>query len=92
VFTIQVFNALQTRFGPSKRYLSQKCNPELEMKMSLEVLNIICVPKKPASVGRRDYCNTIAGSPPGERIFIYFEKIRFTSQNLNFSKNILQKN
>jgi hypothetical protein len=26
------------------------------------------------------YRNTIAGSPPGERIFIYFEKIRFASQ------------
>jgi hypothetical protein len=30
------------------------------------------------------YRNTIAGSP-GERIFIYFEKIRFASQKLNFS-------
>jgi hypothetical protein len=31
------------------------------------------------------YRNTIAGSPPGERIFIFFEKIRFASQKLNFS-------
>jgi hypothetical protein len=26
-----------------------------------------------------EYRNTIAGSPPGERIFISFEKIRFAS-------------
>jgi hypothetical protein len=32
-----------------------------------------------------EYRNTIAGSPPGERIFIVFEKIRFASQKLNFS-------
>jgi hypothetical protein len=31
------------------------------------------------------YRNTIAGSPPGERIFIYFEKIRFASQELILS-------
>jgi hypothetical protein len=31
------------------------------------------------------YRNTIASSPPGERIFIFFEKIRFASQKLNFS-------
>jgi hypothetical protein len=48
VFKIEVFNALQTRFGPSnaiwpfKIYLSQnnpsKCNPKLKMKTSLDVL------------------------------------------------------
>jgi hypothetical protein len=32
------------------------------------------------------YRNTIAGSPPGERIFIFLEKIRFAFQKLNFSK------
>jgi hypothetical protein len=32
-----------------------------------------------------DYRNTIAGSPPGEQILIYFEKIRLASQKLNFS-------
>jgi hypothetical protein len=31
------------------------------------------------------YRNTIAGSPPGKRIFVFFEKIRFASQKLNFS-------
>jgi hypothetical protein len=31
------------------------------------------------------YRNTIAGLPPGERIFIFFEKIRFASQKQNFS-------
>ena len=35
VFKIEVNNALQTRFGPSK------CNPKLKMKTSLEVFNII---------------------------------------------------
>jgi hypothetical protein len=30
------------------------------------------------------YRNTTAVLPPGERIFILFEKIRFTSQKLNF--------
>jgi hypothetical protein len=34
------------------------------------------------------YRNTIAGSPPGEQIFIYLKKIRFASQKLNFSKKI----
>jgi hypothetical protein len=33
----------------------------------------------------RLYRNTIAGSPPGKRIFMYFEKKRFASQKLNFS-------
>ena len=37
MFQIEVFDAFQTRFGPSKR------NPKLKMeKTSLEVLNIIC--------------------------------------------------
>ena len=37
MFQIEVFDAFQTRFGPSKR------NPKLKMKKtSLEVLNIIC--------------------------------------------------
>jgi hypothetical protein len=31
------------------------------------------------------YRNTIAGSPPDERIFNFFEKIRFASQKLNSS-------
>jgi hypothetical protein len=31
------------------------------------------------------YRNTIAGSSHDERIFIYFEKIRFVSQKHNFS-------
>ena len=31
-----------------------------------------------------NYGNTIAGSPLDKRIFIYFEKIRFASQKLNF--------
>jgi hypothetical protein len=33
----------------------------------------------------KTYCNTIAGSPPGERRFFFFGKIRFASQKLNFS-------
>jgi hypothetical protein len=35
---------------------------------------------------QKRYRNTIAGSPPSERIFIYFEKIRFTSQKHKFSQ------
>jgi hypothetical protein len=51
VFKIEVLNALQTRFGPSK-YTSlknnfSKRNPELKMKKSLEVLNIICPSQEP---------------------------------------------
>ena len=36
--------------------------------------------------GRNDdsYRNTIAGLSSGEQIFIYFEKIRFTSQKIEF--------
>ena len=30
------------------------------------------------------YHNTIAGSSPSERIFIYFEQIRFASQKIEF--------
>jgi hypothetical protein len=37
------------------------------------------------------YRNTIAGSPPSERIFIYFQKIRFASQKLNFSIFVFSK-
>ena len=51
VFKIEVFNALQTRFGPSK-YTSFKISPskrnlKLKMKTSLEVLNIMCPPQEP---------------------------------------------
>jgi hypothetical protein len=49
VFKIEVFNALQTQFGPSKR------NPKLKMKTSLEVLNIICPPQEPTRVGHCHY-------------------------------------
>ena len=31
-----------------------------------------------------EYRNTIAGSSPAERILIYFEKIRFASQKIEF--------
>ena len=34
---------------------------------------------------QQNHRNTIAGSPLGKRIFIYFEKKRFASQKLNFS-------
>ena len=36
------------------------------------------------------YRNTIAGSSPGERIFIYFEKIRFASQKTKFLNFVFQ--
>ena len=32
----------------------------------------------------REYRNTIAGSSPGERIIIFFDKIRFASQKTEF--------
>jgi len=32
-----------------------------------------------------EYRYTIASSPPEERIFFFFEKLRFASQKLNFS-------
>ena len=45
MFEIEVFNALQTRFGPSKytslRTTLQKRNPKLKMKTPLEVPDII---------------------------------------------------
>ena len=37
------------------------------------------------------YRNIIAGSPPGKRIYIFFEKIRFASQKLNFSIFVFQQ-
>jgi hypothetical protein len=44
---------------PFKLHLSQnnpsKCNPILKTKMSLEVLNIICMLEEPTSVGHRHY-------------------------------------
>ena len=56
MFKIEVFNALQT---PFKVYLSQnnplKRNPELNMKTSLEVLNIICPSQEPTSVWHHHY-------------------------------------
>jgi hypothetical protein len=57
MFKIEVFNALQTRFGPSNIYLSQnnpsKYNPKL--KTSLEILNIFRLPQEPTSVGHCHY-------------------------------------
>ena len=59
VFKIQVFNALQTQNWSFKIHLSQnnpsKCNPRLKMKTSLEVLNIICPPQEPTSIGHCHY-------------------------------------
>jgi hypothetical protein len=60
VLKIEVFNALQTRFGPSK-YTSlknnpSKRNPKLKMKTtSLEVLNIIYPPQALTSVHHCHY-------------------------------------
>jgi hypothetical protein len=59
MFKTEVFNALPTRFGPSK-YTSlkknpSKWNPKLKMKMSLEVLNIICPSQEATSVGHCHY-------------------------------------
>ena len=53
---IKVVNALQTRFGPSK-YTSQNnpTKPNLKLKISLEVLDIICPPQEPTSVGHCHY-------------------------------------
>jgi hypothetical protein len=39
----------------------------------------------------KDYRNTIAGSPLGERIFIFFGKMRFASQKLNFFSFLAKK-
>ena len=49
VFKIEVFDALQTRFGPSK------CNPKWKRKTSFELVNIICPPQEPTSVGECRY-------------------------------------
>jgi hypothetical protein len=59
VFKIDVFNALHMQFGPSE-YTSlknnpSKCSPELKMKTSLELLNIICMAQEPTSVGHCHY-------------------------------------
>ena len=55
----EVFNALWTWFGPSNIHLSQnnpsKCDLKLKMKTSLEVLNVICPPQEPTSVGHCHY-------------------------------------
>ena len=61
VFKIQVFNALQNSnaIWPFKIDLSQKTppksNPKLKMKTSLKVLNRICPPQEPTSVGHCHY-------------------------------------
>ena len=56
VFKIEVFNALQMRFGPSNTYLFEnnlpQRNPNLKMMTPVEVLNIICLPQEPTSVGQ----------------------------------------
>jgi len=49
MFKIEVFNAFQMQFGPSK------CNPKLKMKTSLEVLNISYMSQEPTSVGHCHY-------------------------------------
>ena len=50
MFKTKVFNALQTRLGPSKytflKTNPSKRNPKLKTKTSLEVLNIICSPQE----------------------------------------------
>ena len=62
MFKIEVYNALQTRFGSSK-YTSLKNNPSkgnlrLNMKTtSLEVLNIIYPPQELTSVHHCHYKN-----------------------------------
>ena len=38
----------------------------------------------PLLVACLHYRNTIVGSSPGERIFIYFDEIRFASQKIEF--------
>ena len=40
--------------------------------------------KRQEGKGWLGYRNTIAGSSPGERIFIYFEKIKLASQKIEF--------
>jgi hypothetical protein len=59
MFKIEVFIALQTRFGPLK-YTSlknnpSKYNPELKMTTLLEVINAIRMPQEPTSVGHCHY-------------------------------------
>ena len=60
VFKIEVFNALQARFGPSKytplKNNPSKRNPKLKTKTSsLEVLYVICPSQEPTSVGHCHY-------------------------------------
>jgi hypothetical protein len=60
VYKIEVFNALETQYGPSKytsfkTTLQNTTGPNLKMKTSLEVLDIICPPQEPPSVGHRHY-------------------------------------
>jgi hypothetical protein len=61
VFKIEVFNALQMRFGPSKYTSLQKKpskrNPKLKMKTLLEVLNKLDSAQEPTSVGHCQYQN-----------------------------------
>ena len=49
MFKIEVFNALQTRFGTSK-YTSLKTQPQIETHTSIEILNINYMPQKPTCV------------------------------------------
>jgi hypothetical protein len=56
---MEVFNVLQTQFGPSK-YTSltttlQNATLNWEMKTPLEVLNIICPSQEPTSEGHCHY-------------------------------------
>ena len=57
MFKIEVFNALQTRFGPSKytslKHNPSKRNPKLKTKTSLEILRTICPSQEPTSAGHR---------------------------------------
>jgi hypothetical protein len=59
LFKIEVFNAIQTRFGPSKftslKTTLQNATPKLKLKMSLEVLNMIYMSQEPTSVGHCHY-------------------------------------
>ena len=57
---LEVFNALQTRFGPSKYNTSlkttlQNATPNCKMKTSLDVLDIIYQPPEPTNVGHSHY-------------------------------------
>ena len=59
VFKIEVFNAFQMQFGLSKYHslktTLQNTTPNLKMKMSLEVLNIIFSQQEPSSEGHCHY-------------------------------------